>query len=112
MRGYAIKWLGGADNVQALAKRISPINYIRPGLPPILTLHGDKDVVVPYDHAVRLHKTLEHFSVNNRLYPLRGKEHFDFSADDMANAFDVIDKFLDENTLSITKPSKKTSTPR
>ena len=55
---YAVEWLGNQinDSKIELAKNVSPINYVRPNLPPILTIHGDKDTVVPYTHAVRLHK--------------------------------------------------------
>ncbi|MGL5135744.1 MAG: alpha/beta hydrolase fold domain-containing protein, partial [Planktothrix sp.] len=33
---YALMWFGQQPNTQELANKISPINYIRPGLPPIL----------------------------------------------------------------------------
>lgn len=37
------------DATLAKLKAASPDSYFRPGLPPILCLHGDKDVQVPYD---------------------------------------------------------------
>ena len=31
---------------------ISPMNFIKPGLPPFLQIHGDKDVTVPISQSV------------------------------------------------------------
>ena len=52
--GYAVSWLGSLPNREDLAKRVSPLTYVRSGLPPVLTIHGDADKLVPYSHAVRL----------------------------------------------------------
>ena len=55
IRSYAVSWLGSLLNREDLARRLSPVNYVRPGLPPIITIHGNADPLVPYSHAVRLH---------------------------------------------------------
>jgi acetyl esterase/lipase len=47
----AVTWLGSLPNKDEIAKRVSPLTYVRPGLPPILTIHGDQDRLVPYNHA-------------------------------------------------------------
>lgn len=94
---YAITWLGGSPDREAIAKRVSPLTYVRRGLPPILTLHGDRDRVVPYDHAVRLHKALEGTGVANRLHTISGKEHFNFNLQETREASAVIDAFLAEH---------------
>ena len=36
---YAMEWLGSLSNRQELARQLSPINYVRAGLPPIITIH-------------------------------------------------------------------------
>jgi dipeptidyl aminopeptidase/acylaminoacyl peptidase len=51
---YAASWLGDHQNV---ARKVSPLTYVRPGLPPIISIHGDSDDVVPYSQSVRLHQT-------------------------------------------------------
>src|SRR5947209_13910062 len=38
-----VSWLGSQADRKELAKRVSPINYVRAGLPPILTIHGNGD---------------------------------------------------------------------
>jgi dipeptidyl aminopeptidase/acylaminoacyl peptidase len=41
-----------------LARKLSPIEYVRKDVPPVLTLHGTADMTVPYEHGVRLTKAL------------------------------------------------------
>lgn len=36
----------------------SPISYVRSDAPPVLTLHGDQDIVVPIEQAVELHEAI------------------------------------------------------
>jgi acetyl esterase/lipase len=40
-RPWAVQWFGSQPDREALAPRISPIDNVRPGLPPIITLQGD-----------------------------------------------------------------------
>lgn len=40
-RDYALLWLGSQPLREQIAKRGSPLTYVRPGLPPILIAHGD-----------------------------------------------------------------------
>src|SRR5215467_5056177 len=63
----AVRWFGELPNKMEIARRVSPINYVRDGLPPILTIHGDSDTTVPYQEAVRLHAALAKTKVPNEL---------------------------------------------
>ena len=54
MKRYAVEWMGSMPNRFEIAERVSPLTYVRAGLPPILTIHGDADPTVPYQHAVRV----------------------------------------------------------
>ena len=94
LRGYAITWLGAQKNIESLAKRLSPLTYIRENLPPIITIHGANDVVVPHEQAKRLHDSLNGFGNINQLYTVEGKEHFDFSFDDWVGAYAAVDRFI------------------
>src|SRR5580658_8456799 len=47
-RDYAVMWMGSQPDPLTIAKRVSPLTYVRVGLPPILSIHGDADPVVPY----------------------------------------------------------------
>ena len=51
------------------------MTYVRNGLPPILTIHGDADPTVPYIQSVRLHKALTDARVPNELMTMQGGKH-------------------------------------
>ena len=59
MKTYAVTWLSSLTNRYEIAKRVSPLEYVRVGLPPILTIHGDADPTVPYSHGTRLHESTD-----------------------------------------------------
>ena len=75
MKEYAVRWLGSAPDREQIAKRISPLTYIRPTVPPVLTIHGDADPTVPYSQSVRLHKALTEVGVANELVTIPGGKH-------------------------------------
>jgi len=75
MKAYAVTWLGSALDRDQIAKRVSPLTYVRPGLPPLLTIHGDADPTVPYTQSVRLHKALAGAGVPNELMTMAGGKH-------------------------------------
>jgi acetyl esterase/lipase len=72
---YALKWFGSLPDRVDLARRLSPVNYARPGLPPIILVHGDSDPHVPYAQAVRLKEALDHAGDPNQLITLHGPIH-------------------------------------
>lgn len=57
-RDYAVAWVPEQFGRRQLAERVSPMIYVRKGLPPILSIHGDADPTVPYDQSVKLTKAL------------------------------------------------------
>jgi acetyl esterase/lipase len=69
---WAVMWFGSLADRLELARRLSPITYVRSGLPPIITVHGDSDALVPYQQAVRLHEALNRVNVPNQLITIRG----------------------------------------
>jgi acetyl esterase/lipase len=68
---FVIRWLGDPSRLD-LAKRLSPLTYVRRDSPPIISLQGDKDPYVPYDQAVRLHQALDREQVQNQLVTVHG----------------------------------------
>lgn len=97
---YAIEWLGRLGNRQELARQVSPITYVRPGLPAILTIHGDQDDIVPYIQAVRLHGALKKAGVPNQLLTISGAKHGGFDPQTLVNSFASIRAFLREHGIS------------
>jgi acetyl esterase/lipase len=94
MQTYAVAWLGSMTNRVEVARRVSPLTYVRPSLPPILTIHGDADKVVPYSHAVRLHDALNRAGVPNQLVTIPGGKHGGFSKEETLKVFSTIREFL------------------
>jgi acetyl esterase/lipase len=91
---YAVQWFGSLPNRVELAKKLSPLTYVRKGLPPIITIHGDADTVVPYVEGVRLHEALDRAGVPNQLVTIPGKGHGDFTHEQWVTAQDAIFDFL------------------
>src|SRR6202167_5217387 len=77
-KNYAVMWMGSLPDPLTIAKRVSPLTYIRAGLPPILSIHGDEDPVVPYEQSMRLHKALSEAGVPNELVTIKGGGHGQF----------------------------------
>jgi acetyl esterase/lipase len=100
----AATWLGSLPDRNEVAKRVSPLTYVRSGLPPILTVHGDKDVVVPYEHGVRLHDALARAGVKNQLLTIPGGGHGQFKPDERSRIFAAIREFLTANGLPAANP--------
>jgi acetyl esterase/lipase len=103
-KAYAVQWLGSQPNREEIARRVSPINYVRPGLPPILTVHGYADPTVPYSQAVRLHDALDRAGVPNKLLTVPGGGHWRFSGEQDAKLFVQIREFLAEHGLTRVAP--------
>ena len=96
---YAVQWLGTLPDKAAVARRVSPMTYVRADLPPVLTIHGDADPIVPYQHGVDLHQALEAEGVVSRLHTVAGGGHGGFSLEESRAAFGAIRAFLDEQGL-------------
>jgi acetyl esterase/lipase len=60
---------------KAIAKEMSPINWVTSEAPPILIIHGDADRVVPFEQSQRLVKKLEEAKVPVKLEVRKGKDH-------------------------------------
>jgi acetyl esterase/lipase len=95
----AVTWLGSLPNKDEIAKRVSPLTYVRPGLPPILTIHGDKDQLVPYNHATRLHQALTKAGVTNQLVTIANGRHGNFTSQERTEIFATIREFLKKQGL-------------
>ena len=91
---YAVAWLGSLPNRGEIAERVSPLKYVRAGLPPILSIQGDADPTVPYSHSTRLHEALSKAGVRNELVTVRGGKHGGFSGPEMVRIYAKIQEFL------------------
>jgi acetyl esterase/lipase len=90
MREYAVTWVPEGAGRLELAKRVSPMTYVRKGLPPILTIHGDADQTVPYEHGVKLTKALRDAGDDAELVSVpQGKHGFPKATEDEIYEHDI-----------------------
>ena len=88
-----------------LAQQISPITYVNAATPPVITIHGDKDTLVPYSEAVRLHEALKKAGVANQLVTIPGGGHDGFSRQQISSSLASIREFLRaQNLLPTVSP--------
>lgn len=92
-RPYAVAWIPEQPDRMELARRLSPIHYVRKGLPAILVLHGDADPVVPYEQSVALVKALKNAGDDAELITVPGGKH-DFTPAEMDQLWPQIFKWL------------------
>lgn len=98
-KGYAVEWLGSLPNRKQLAQQLSPIAYVSEHTPPVITIHGDQDKLVPYSEAVRLHDALKKAGVKNQLVTITGGGHGGFSEEQLSTSFAAIREFLRSQKL-------------
>jgi acetyl esterase/lipase len=96
----AQRWFGSMPDRMEIAKRVSPVTYLRPGLPPILTIHGDADRTVPYAQAVKLNADLERVEVPHRLITIPGGGHGNFTPEQRTMIYREIQEFLTKNGIA------------
>ena len=96
-KSYAVRWLGSQPDMAEIAERVSPISYVRSDLPPVITIHGDADPTVPYNHAVQLHRSLDRAEVTNELVTVPNGGHGGFPANEMLRIYGSIFSFLNKN---------------
>ena len=97
-RPYALAWIPEQAERMQLARRLSPITYVRKGLPPVLALHGDADTVVPYVQSVGLVKALKQAGNDAELITIPGGKH-GFTAVEMQQLWPQIFQWLKKHKV-------------
>lgn len=92
-RNYAALWIGSADKVAKISSQYSPLFLVGENTPPIFTVHGDVDTVVPYEQASALHESL---STTNRLITIEDGNHGGFSDAQYQDVFQAVFQFIDD----------------
>ena len=68
---------------QEIMADASPITHVSKDDPPIMLIQGDKDRVVPQEHALNLHRELEDSGVTSELVIMKGANHLGGSTPDV-----------------------------
>ena len=99
LQSYAVTWIPEQPDRMELAKKLSPINYVRKGLPPVLSIHGDADTVVPDAQSARLTKELKAAGDQAELITVPGGQH-GFPPEEMSKLWPQIFKWLKKHKIS------------
>jgi dipeptidyl aminopeptidase/acylaminoacyl peptidase len=93
---FLLNWFKGVDDPLAMARLLSPLTYVRPDAPPILTIQGDADEMVPYQDGLKLRDALTKAHVPNELVTIPGGHHgrFRWTDEDTIRVQRSIEKFL------------------
>jgi len=102
---YTVQWLGNQPNRADIARVSSPLTYVRAGMPPTISIHGDADPLVPYNHSVRLQEALQKAGVAHELVTVPGGGHGNFAPDQWQRAYAAIEKFLSVHVPAAKPPS-------
>jgi len=98
---YAVQWLSSAQNREEVARRVSPMSYVRGGLPPVLAIQGELDTTA-VQHSMRLDEALTKAGVQHELVTVPHGGHGNFPAEERAKIYVKIREFLAKNSLGKT----------
>lgn len=70
------------EDHRELADSASPITYVSAASAPTLLIHGDHDVVVPFEQSVSFESAMQRVGASARLLAVHGADHCFLGADD------------------------------
>ena len=97
-RDYALAWIPDEARRMELARSLSPVTYVRKGLPPILAIHGDADDIVPYAQSMKLVQALKAAGDDATLLTVPGGQH-GFSLEQNQKLWPEIFKWLKKHKI-------------
>lgn len=93
-RRPAPRWTEPSPALLAKAKAMSPLTYVRPGLPPTFIVNGDSDHTVDPSQSAELKKALDEAHVPDGQYVVAGGGHGNFSPEEREKSMLLSLKFL------------------
>jgi len=88
--------IGTPETAAEAFKVASPVTYISEDDPPVLTLHGSADTLVPPSQATLLDKAMKDASAKHELLILEGQGH-GFGGESQKKAMETMWSFLDKS---------------
>lgn len=88
--------LGTPEDAPETYKAASPVTYISADDPPVLTLHGAADTLVPPSQATLLDEAMKAAGAKHELLILEGQGH-GFGGESQTKAMETMWKFLDKH---------------
>jgi dipeptidyl aminopeptidase/acylaminoacyl peptidase len=83
---------------------MSPVTYLRSGLPSVFIAHGDADPTVPYQQSIELRKSLETLHVPVTMVTVPGGGHGGFPPDQTLRINEALERFFLENHVIAALP--------
>lgn len=99
-RSYAVQWIGATTGREAVARAVSPLTYVRADLPPVLSIQGDADPIVPYSQNVRFRDAMVKAGAKAELFTVASGGHGNFNPDERVKIYAKIREFLAANGLA------------
>lgn len=109
-RSFAVAWLGSMLNREEIARQVSPLTYVRPGIPPVFSVHGDADPTVPYSQKQKFHQVLDKAGLPHELFTVPGGKHGGFTEDENVRIYTAVRAFLTRNGI-LAPAAKMTAAP-
>ena len=97
-----VEWFGEDIDTEEYVRTLSPVNYVREGGAPVITIHGTEDAAVPFPQAVHLHEQLREHGVREKLHVIKGKKHGNFTPEELTQIYEEIRKFLESAGIKTT----------
>jgi len=99
---HPLEWFGEDIDLEEFVRTLSPVNYVREGGTPVLTIHGSEDYAVPVKQAVNMHKKLREVGTQENLLLIDGKKHGDFTHKELSQIYQQIWRFLESAGIKTT----------
>lgn len=95
--GFEIGQVNVLENMDR-NNQASPLTYIHPDtdIPPVLIMHGGRDMLVPFNQSVRLYEKLKENGKEAVFYKLKNGNH-GFNGFNCEEALDLVDEFLQKH---------------
>jgi acetyl esterase/lipase len=93
---YASIWVGNPKRMDSISRAFSPVNKITSSAPPVITIHGKKDSVVPFEQAMTFHELLTKAGIKNELVSIDDGKHLGFTDKEYQEIYTRIFDFLDQ----------------
>lgn len=99
-RDDAITWFGSLPNREALARRVSPIHYVRKDGPPVFLVAGSADPILDFHQSVEMDAALKGAGEPSELMIIDRGLHGHFSPDQQIEIYARILRFLERHGVS------------
>ena len=100
-RDDAVAWFGSMPNREEVARRVSPLHYIRKDGPPVFLIAGDADPILDYHQSTVMHQALQKAGEPTAIHIVPGGLHGHFTPDQQVQIYGEILDFLKSTGIAL-----------